>query len=77
MRLDALAPIIPDTITSLIRTLTRRFTGDFNGTLALTGAFRAFSIVEAFFFNVVLIDFAYAVNDFFVTGLVFLRSLTN
>jgi hypothetical protein len=53
-RLDELAATTPDTTTSLIKSLARRFTGDFGGSLALIGAFHAFSIAETFFFSVVL-----------------------
>jgi hypothetical protein len=73
VRLEALVPIIPETITSLIGALAKRFAGDFGGTLALTGTFRVFSIVETFFFGVGPIDFACAINDFFIVGLAFLR----
>ena len=77
MRPDALAPAIPDSTTSLIGTLARRFAGDFGGSLALIGAFRAFGIAETFFFSVVPTDFACAVDNFFATGLTFLRSINN
>ncbi len=77
VRPDALALATPDTITSSIGALTTSFASDFNGTLALTSAFRAFGIAETFFFNVVPIDFACAFDDFFATGLTCLRSFTN
>jgi hypothetical protein len=77
MRLEALAPATPETTTSLIGALARRFAGDFGGTLALTGAFRAFSTAETFFFGVGPTDFACTVDDFFVAGLAFLRSFTS
>jgi hypothetical protein len=77
MRPEALAPATPETTTSSIKVLARRFTGDFGGSLALTGAFRAFGTAETFFFGVVPTDFACAVDNFFVTGLVFLRSASN
>jgi hypothetical protein len=77
MRPEALAPATPETTTSSIGALARRFAGDFGGTLALTGAFRAFGTVEIFFFGVVPTDFACAVNDFFEAGLAFLRSINN
>ncbi len=77
MRPEALAPATPETTTSSIGALARRFTGDFGGTLALIGAFRAFSTAETFFFGVVPTNFVYAVNDFFEAGLAFLRSINN
>jgi hypothetical protein len=77
VRLEALAPTTPETTTFSIGALAGHFAGDFGGSLALTSAFRAFSIVETFIFNVVPIDFACAINDFFVAGLAFLRSTTN
>jgi hypothetical protein len=77
MRPEALAPATPETTTSLIKVLARRFAGDFGGSLALTGAFRAFGTAETFFFGVVPTDFACAVDDFFAAGLAFLRSTTN
>jgi hypothetical protein len=77
MRPDALAPATPDSTTSSIGTLARRFAGNFGGSLALTGAFRAFGIAETFFFGVVPTDFTCAVDNFFVTGLAFLRSINN
>jgi hypothetical protein len=77
MRPDELAAATPDTTTSLIKALARRFTGDFGGTLALIGAFRAFCIVETFFFSVVPTEIACAFDDFFAAGLAFLRSCIN
>jgi hypothetical protein len=77
VRLEALALATPETTTSLIGALARRFAGDFGGTLALTGAFRAFGTAKTFFFSVGPIDFACAVDDFFVAGLAFLRFFTS
>ncbi len=77
MRPDTLAPATPETTTSLTRALTTAFAGDFNGTLALIGAFRAFGTAETFFFSVVPTDFVCAFNDLFVAGLACLRSFTN
>jgi hypothetical protein len=74
MQLEALAPAIPETITSLIKALAKRFANDFGNTLALTSAFRTFNTAKTFFFNVSPIDFAYAVDDFFIIRLAFLRS---
>ena len=77
MRPDTLVPANPDSTTSSIEALTRRFASNFGSNLALIGAFRAFSTIETFFFDMVPTDFAYAVDDFFATGLAFLRSTTN
>jgi hypothetical protein len=77
VRLDKLVLVTLDMTTSLIKALARRFAGDFSGILALISAFHAFSIIEIFFFNMVLIEIIYASNDFFVIGLAFLRSFTN
>jgi hypothetical protein len=77
MRLDKLAPATPETTTSLIRALARRFADDFSRILALIGAFRAFSIAETFFFSMVPTKTACAFDDFFAAGLAFLRSLPN
>jgi hypothetical protein len=75
MRLEALALATPETTTSLIGALIRRFAGDFGGTLALIGAFRAFGTVKTFFFSIGLIDFAYAVDNFFCNGINLLEIL--
>jgi hypothetical protein len=77
MRLDKLALITLDTITSSIEALVKRFISDFNGILALISAFHTFSIIETFFFNVVLTEIVCTSNDFFITRLAFLRSFTN
>jgi hypothetical protein len=74
VRLEALAPATPETTTSLIKALARRFADNFGGSLALTGTFRAFGIAEIFFFSVVPTDFVCAVDDFFAAGLAFLRA---
>jgi hypothetical protein len=73
MRPDKLAATTPGTTTSLISTLARRFTGDFSGSLALTGAFRAFGIAETFFFSVVPTKITCAFNNFFAALLASLR----
>jgi hypothetical protein len=63
VRPDELAPITPETITSSIRALAWRFAGDFGGILALMGAFRAFGIVETFFFAIRLVNKSAAVSQ--------------
>jgi hypothetical protein len=77
MRLDKLAATTPGMTTSLISTLARRFTGDFSRSLALIGAFRAFSIVEIFFFSMVPTKIACAFNNFFTALLASLRFYFN
>ena len=74
MRPDALAPATPETTTSSIGALARRFAGDFGGTLALTGAFRAFGTAETFFFGVIPTDFVYAFCDGRITAKVVAQS---
>jgi hypothetical protein len=68
---------IPETTTSLIKALAKRFVSNFGNSLALTDAFYVFNIAKTFFFNVVPTDFAYAVDNFFTAGLAFLKSITN
>ena len=48
-----------------------------SGSLTLIGTFRVFGIIEIFFFSVIPIDFACAVDNFFMTELVFLRFTSN
>jgi hypothetical protein len=61
----------------LIKALAKYFIGDFGNTFTLISTFRAFNIIEIFFFNISLIDFVYAVDNFFITGLIFLKSFIN
>jgi hypothetical protein len=69
--------VILKTIISLIKVLAKRFINNFNGILTLINIFRAFNIIKIFFFNISLIDFIYTVDNFFITGLVFLRFFIN
>jgi hypothetical protein len=69
--------IIPEIIISLIKALTKCFISDFDSILTLINTFRVFSIVKIFFFNISPIDFVYAINNFFITGLTFLRFFIN
>jgi hypothetical protein len=69
--------VIPETTISLIKALAKRFIDNFGDTLTLTGIFRIFGIVKIFFFNIGPIDFIYAIDNFFITGLVFLKFFTN
>ncbi len=77
VRLDALAFVISETTTFLNSALIIVFASDFNSTLALKSAFCVFGIAEIFFFSVVFIEIVYAFNNFFIAGLIALKSFTN
>ena len=67
----------PDTTTLSIRASTVRFTSDFGGGFAFTGAFRVFDTVRAGFFALGTTDFGCFFSALFAARLAFSKSTTN